>query len=113
MTRQLKTCSGTRLRTSGHKKTRSFGLRAREGRTLGLLDQAGLDGLDRDPHALGAAIGQLDLDPLQVRAEQAGRVLGDVGTNASALLGLTLAVDDLALGGAFTGDCANSCHGVS
>ena len=79
----------------------------------GFLHEAGLDGFDRNPHALGAAVWQLDLDPLQIGAEQAGGQAGDVCTDAATLLGLTFTVDDLALGRAFTGDCANSCHGVS
>ena len=82
----------------------------RGGGPSGLLHEAGLDGLDRDPHALGAAVGELDLDPLQVRAEQAGRHAGDVRADAAALLGLTLAVDDRALDGTATGDCTDSGH---
>jgi len=78
-----------------------------------MLDEAGLDGLDRNPHALRAAVGELDLDPLQVRTELAGSQAGNVRADAAALLGLTLTVDDLAHGRAFSGDCANSCHDVS
>src|SRR5216683_1710607 len=45
---------------------------------------------------------------LQVRAEQTGGQGGDVGADTTALLGLTLAVDNLALDGTSAGDCANS-----
>src|SRR5882757_3253618 len=76
----------------------------------GFLDQAGLDGLDRDPEALGAAVGQLDADPLEIRAEFALRDAGHVRADAAALLGLALAVDDRALDGAATGDCTDSSH---
>ncbi len=70
----------------------------------GLLDQAGLDRLDGDQHALRAAIGQADADPLEVGAELPLRDAGHVRADAAALLRLTLAVDDRALDGAATGD---------
>ena len=100
----LRTQKNPQLAAAGRKKGR---------KDLGLLDEAGLDGLDRDPHALRAAIGEFDLDPLQVRTELAGSQAGNVRADAAALLGLTLTVDDLAHGRAFSGDCANSCHDVS
>src|SRR5690606_22486482 len=37
--------------------------------TSDLLDEAGLDGLDRDPDPLDGAVGQLDPDALKIRAE--------------------------------------------
>src|SRR5258707_208253 len=55
---------------------------------LGLLDEAGLDRLDRDPDALRAAVGQLDPDPLEIGAEFALRDAGHVRADAAALLGL-------------------------
>ena len=76
----------------------------------GLLDEAGLDGLDRHPHALRAAIGGLDPNALQVRAEFALGDAGHVRTDAAALLRLTLAIDDRALDGTATGDCTDSGH---
>ena len=80
---------------------------------LSLLYEPGFDRLDRHPNALRATIRHLDADALQIRAEFALRDAGHVRADAAALLGLTLTVDDLALGRAFTGDCANSCHGCS
>ena len=86
-------------------------MKARSRRSrLGLLDEAGLDGLDRDPKALRAAVRQLDADPLQIRTEFALRDAGHVRADAAALLGLTLAVDDRALDGTATGDCTDSGH---
>ena len=76
----------------------------------GFGDQAGFDGLDRDEHALRAAIGELHANALQVRAELALGDAGHVRADAAALLGLTLTVDAAALNGTFTGDCANSGH---
>ena len=76
------------------------------------FDQASLDRLDRNPDPLRAAVGSLDADTLQVGTEL---TLGDarhVRTDAAALLGLTLTIDDRALDGAATGDCTNSGHGV-
>src|SRR5476649_2690319 len=49
------------------------GLGQGRGAGSGLLDEAGLDGLDRDPEALGAAVGQLHADALEIRAELALR----------------------------------------
>ena len=80
---------------------------------LGLGDQSGLDGLDGHPQALRAAIGQFDADALQVRTELTGSLASNVRADAAALLRLTFTVNDTALAGAFTSDCANSCHGVS
>ena len=77
----------------------------------GLLDEAGLDGLDRDEDALGAAVRELDADALEVRPEFALRDAGHVRADAAALLGLTFTVDDTALNGAFACDCTNSGHG--
>lgn len=75
-----------------------------------LLDQTGLDSLDGNPYALRAAIRQLDLDALKVRAELAFRNAGNVRTNASAFLALTFAVNDVALDGSFACDCADAGH---
>jgi hypothetical protein len=79
--------------------------------SLRLLHQTGLDGLHRYPDALRAAVGELDADPLEVRAKLAFRDAGHVRADAAALLGLTLAVDDAALNGTTTGDYADFSHG--
>ena len=76
----------------------------------GLLDQAGLDCLDRDPDALGPAIGGLDSDALKIGPELALRDARHVRADAAALLRLTLAIDDRALDGTATGDCTDSSH---
>jgi hypothetical protein len=78
---------------------------------LDLLNQAGLDGLDRDEHALGAAIGELHADALEVWLEGAGSLLGDVSTDTTTLLGLTLTMNDGTFGGAFASDSADARHG--
>ena len=79
----------------------------------GLLDQAGLHGLNRNPHALGGAVGQLDADVLQIRPKLAARDGRHVRADATALLALALAVDDVAFDGLPAGDKTNSCHGFS
>lgn len=76
----------------------------------GLLDEAALDGLDRYPHALRAAVGGLDADALQVGPEFALGDAGHVRADPAALLRLTLAIDDRALDGTATGDCTDSGH---
>jgi len=80
-------------------------------RSLDLFDQPALDGLDRDPHALGTAVGGADADLLEIRTEFALGYARHVRADAPALLRLTLAVDDRALDGAATGDGTNSGHG--
>jgi hypothetical protein len=77
---------------------------------LDLLDETGLDGLDRNENSLGAAVGGLDADLLQVRTELALGDSRDVRADAAALLRLTLTVNDGALGRTFAGDCADSGH---
>src|SRR3954468_20976229 len=77
---------------------------------LGFLNQAGLDRLDGDQHALGAAVGQLDADALQIRAEFTLRDARHVRADAAALLRLTLAVDDRSFNRTATGDCTDSGH---
>ena len=77
---------------------------------LDLLDESGLDGLDRNEDTLGAAVGGPDADLLQVRAELTGGDRGDVRANAAAFLRLTLAVNDGSHSGTFAGDCADSSH---
>lgn len=61
---------------------------------LGLLDESSLDGLDAYPHALDLARWEADLDALYVWTELTLGGLGYVRTDASAFLGLSLAVDD-------------------
>ena len=75
-----------------------------------LFDEAGLEGLDRDEHALGAAVGGLDAHALQVGAELTLRDASHVRTDAAALLALTFAVDGAAFDGALAGDCTDSGH---
>ena len=77
---------------------------------LCLLDETGFDCLDGDPHALGPAVGGFDPDALKVGAELALRDASHVRADAAALLRLTLAIDDRALGGTATGDCTDSSH---
>ena len=106
--------TGPKGSTRGHEKTRSFsaaGLKKSVGeRDLDLLDEAGLDGFDRDEDALGAAVGGADADLLQVGAEFTLRDAGHVRTDAAALFALTLTVDGAAFGGALSGDCTDSGH---
>lgn len=78
---------------------------------LGFLDQPGLDRLDRNEHALRAAVRQLHANALKIRAKLALRDAGHVSPDAAALFGLTLAVDDRAFDRTPTGDCTNSGHG--
>jgi len=74
------------------------------------LDEAGLDGFDRDEDPLGAAVGELDADALKVWPEFAFRDAGHVRADAAALLRLTFTVDVAALNGALACDCTNSGH---
>lgn len=77
---------------------------------LDLLNQAGLERFDGDPHPFGAASCGFDADALQVRAELARRDARYVRTDASALFALTFTVDPRAFGGTSTSDCANAGH---
>ena len=77
---------------------------------LYFLDQTSLDRLDGDPDAFRAAIGRPNADALKIGAEFALRDAGHVRSDATALLRLTLAIDDRALDGTATGDCTDSGH---
>ena len=81
-----------------------------EGRLSGFLNHPRFDGLDRDQHTLGSAAWEFDADALKIGAKLALCDARHVSADASALLGLTLAVDSVALDWAFTGDCTNSGH---
>lgn len=81
------------------------------GTNSGFFDESGFEGLDRNEDAFGAAVFGFDADALEVGAEFAFGGLGDVRPDAAAFFGLTFAVNDGALDGAFAGDCTNSCHG--
>ena len=61
---------------------------------LRLLDQTGLDRLYADPHAFYLTRWEANLDALNVGTELTLCGLGDVGTDTTALLGLSFAVDD-------------------
>ena len=61
--------------------------------SLRLLDEAGFDGLDGNPHALDLPARELYADTLDVWAKAALRDLNDVSANAAALLSLTFADD--------------------
>ena len=78
--------------------------------SLCLFDEAGLDGLYADPHALDLTRGEANLDALQVGTELAFRRFRYVRADTAALLALTLAVDDAAGGRTLACNCANSCH---
>ena len=80
---------------------------------LGLLDEAGFDGLDRDPEAFDGAVGEFHADALQVRTELALRDARHVRADAAAFFSDTFAVDVVALGGTFASDSADSGHDVS
>jgi hypothetical protein len=79
---------------------------------LGLLNQSSLDGFDRNPNPLGAAICETNADPLKVGPELALRDAGHVRADAAALLGLAFTVDDAPFDGTTTCDYANFAHGV-
>lgn len=81
-----------------------------DGRRSGFLNHPRLDGLDRDQHTLGPAARKFDADALKIGAKLALCDARHVRADTSALLGLTLAVDSVALDWAFTGDCTNSGH---
>jgi len=78
---------------------------------LDLFNETGLDGLNGDQHAFGAAVGEPHADALEIWFKGAGSLLGDVRAYAAAFLGLTLTVNDGTLGGAFAGDSADASHG--
>ena len=79
---------------------------------LRLLNQPGLQRLDRNPDALGAAVRHADLHPLQIGPELALRDAGHVRADPATLLGLALAVDDAPFDGTTTCDYTNFSHGV-
>jgi len=108
-------CLATRARTAKKRPAGRSAGRKQAGDAIsgssGFFNQPGFDGLDRNPDSLGASVGHLDSDPLQVRAEHALGDAGNMGADSPALLGLSLAIDDRTLDGAATGDCADSGHG--
>jgi len=77
---------------------------------LGFLYQSGLDRFDAYPHALNLPGGQAYFNALNVGTEFACRGFSDMRSDTAAFLGLSLAVNSTACGGAFTGNCANSSH---
>ena len=79
---------------------------------LGLGDETGLEGLDRDPLALDATVGLEDADALHVRLEGALGLLDELEADAAALLRLTAMDDAAALDGTLAGDAADAGHGV-
>ena len=82
-----------------------------EGR-LGLGDEAGLEGLDRNPLALHRAVRLEDADALDVRLERALGLLHELEADTAALLALTAVNDSAALDGALAGDAADTGHSV-
>ena len=76
----------------------------------GLGDQTGLEGLDRDKHALDLAAGELDPHALEVRTELALGGLYDVRADTAFGAVLTFAVDDTAFDGTFAGYFTNAGH---
>lgn len=75
------------------------------------MDQASFDGLNGNPEALDAAVGEFDADALQVGAELTLGDLGHVRADTAALLSDTFAVNDTPSGGTFSSDGTNSGHG--
>lgn len=77
---------------------------------LGFLNQACFDRFYADPQAFYLTRREAHFDALQIRTELALSGFCYVRTDATALLALTLTVDDAAGCRSFTCDCANSCH---
>ena len=102
--------SGQRFRQKNPQR-RAAGFFGKKDFLDSLFDEASFDGLDGNEHTLGAAVGELHLDALQVRPELAGRDGGHVRTDAAALFALTFTMDTAALDGTFACDCADSGHG--
>ncbi len=77
-------------------------------RRLNFLDQAGFKGLDRHPHALDLAAGQLDPDALQVGAELALGALRHVRADAAGCFGDAAAINNTTFGRAFARDVTDA-----
>ena len=103
---------GRRTNRANKKTRRAAGPMVSLGKDLGLGDEAGLEGLDRNPLALDRAVGLEDADALDVRLERALGLLHELEADTAALLGLTAVNDSAALDGALAGDAADTGHGV-
>ena len=78
---------------------------------LCLGNEACFDRLAGDPHALHFAALKTYADALNVWTEATLRVLNETRTDTTTFLGETFTDDTATFNGAFSCDCANSCHG--
>ena len=76
----------------------------------GFLNFASFNCLHGDQNPFHGAVRQADFDSLEIGLEPAASARCDVGADAAAFFGLTLAVDDAALGGTLAGDLADARH---